>query len=292
MSTDGQTKFLPAVETAPTAALRLHLAGLPETERRVAETVLADPPLVTRESVSDLALRAGSSTATIVRLCRRIGFEGFYRFKIALAEEAGMSRQFGHPDATPSDTSSSVLRSSLLADAQDVADAVSLVDSAAFEQATEVILQATDVLFAGVGSSAPLAQLGSMWFLVSGIHSTAVQDIQALDLTARLLRPGSACVLISHTGASKETVSVAKSATAAGARTIAVTSFGRSPLAKASDIVLATGNRSDARTLELFTTRVVHVALLGALHAAVSARLPKQMSVAKAVADVAGKHLS
>jgi DNA-binding MurR/RpiR family transcriptional regulator len=118
-----------------------------------------------------------------------------------------------------------------------------------------------------------------------------VQDVQALDLTARLLRPGSTCVLISHTGSSKETVAIANSARSASARTVAVTSFKRSPLAKVCDVVLATGNRSDPRTLELFTTRVVHVSLIAALHAAVTAQLPSERDVSRAVADVAGRHL-
>ncbi|MEY2422037.1 MAG: hypothetical protein QOI95_2104 [Acidimicrobiaceae bacterium] len=278
-------------EAAPTAALRMHRLELPAAEARVADAVLEDTSLVTRETVSDLALRAGSSTATVVRLCRRIGFDGFYRFKLALAEEAGMTKQFGHPEVGPTDTSTSILESSMLADARDLADAVALVDPNEFERATDAILNATDLLFAGVGTSAPLAQLGALWFLVVGIHASAVQDIQALDLSARMLRPGSTCVLVSHTGSSKETVAVAKSARAAGARTIAVSSFAGSPLAKACDVVLATGNRNDPRTLELFTTRVVHVALIAALHAAVSAQLPKEMSVSRAIADVAGRHL-
>ena len=95
--------------------------------------------------------------------------------------------------------------------------------------------------------------------------------------------------MISHTGSSKDTVAIAQSARAADARTIAITSFARSPLTKECDIVLATGNRSDPRTLELFTTRVVHVGLLAALHAAVVAQLPND--TASAVADVAGRHL-
>ncbi|HVE95244.1 MAG TPA: MurR/RpiR family transcriptional regulator [Acidimicrobiales bacterium] len=264
---------------------------MPEAEGRVADAVLADPALVTSESVSDLAARAGSSTATVVRLCRRIGFDGFYRFKIALAEEAGMTRQFGHPAVDASDSGMTILESSMLADARDLADAITLVDQAQFDAATEAILNSTDVLFAGVGTSAPLAQLGALWFLVSGVHAFAVQDVQALDLTARLLRPGSSCVLISHTGSSKETVAIAKSAHAAEARTIAVTSFARSPLARACDLVLATGNRNDPRTLQLFTTRVVHVGLIAALHAAVSAKAPRETDLSKAVADVAGRHL-
>src|SRR5712691_5459986 len=91
---------------SPTAALRLHRPALPDAEARVADAVLAEPRLVTSESVGDLAERAGTSTATIVRLCRRVGFEGFYHFKIALAEEVGLTRQFGHPDVTSRDPTS------------------------------------------------------------------------------------------------------------------------------------------------------------------------------------------
>lgn len=198
---------------------------------------------------------------------------------------------FGHPKISSSDTATTVLESSMLADARDLSDAVTLIDRTQFDAAAHAILDATDVLFAGLGTSAPLAQLGAPWFVVAGIHASAVHDVQALELHARLLRPGSACLLISHTGSSKDTVAIARSARAAGARTIAITSFARSPLTKACDIVLSTGNRNDPRTLELFTTRVVHVGILAALHAAVVAQLPDEMDTARAVADVAGRHL-
>jgi DNA-binding MurR/RpiR family transcriptional regulator len=290
MSPLNQTQFHQA-GAGPTTALRRHHAVLPDAEARVADAVLQSPDLVMTESVSDLAARAGSSPATVVRLCRRVGFEGFYRFKIALAEEVGMARQFGHPKVEAHDATT-VLQGALLADARDLSDAVSLVHPAAFDQAAEALLNATDVLFAGVGTSGPLAQLGALWFLVLGIHSMAIQDVQTQDLAARLLRPGSACVLISHTGASKETVAIANSARAAGATAIAITSFARSPLAHACDVVLSTGNINEPRTLELFTTRVVHVSLLGALHATVAARLPADNATFKAVADVTGQHLS
>jgi DNA-binding MurR/RpiR family transcriptional regulator len=294
MAIFSQTKFHPPPpppdSPTPLSALRSHHGALPEAEARIAAAVLDDPVLVTSESVGDLAARAGTSTATVVRLCRRIGFDGFYRFKIELAHEVGMNRQFGHPEIGSSDRVS-VVQSAMVADAREIADAVSMVQVEIFDAAVEAIVNATDVLFAGVGTSGPVAQLGALRFLVLGIHATAVQDVQAQDLAARLLRPGSACVLISHTGSSKETVAIAKSATAAGAATIAVTSFARSPLAKACDLVLSTGNRRDPRTLELFTSRAVHVSLLGALHAGVAARLPSKAGLLKAVSEVAGKHL-
>src|SRR5438093_8575444 len=119
-----QIKFQMA---SPMAALRMHRPGLPDAEARVADAILDQPQLVTNESVGDLALRAGSATATVVRLCRRVGFDGFYRFKIALAEEAGLKRQFGHPPLTATDATT-VLETSMIADARDVVDAISLLE--------------------------------------------------------------------------------------------------------------------------------------------------------------------
>src|SRR5439155_5222136 len=171
---------------SPMAALRMHRPGLPDAEARVADAILDQPQLVTSESVGDLALRAGSATATVVRLCRRVGFDGFYRFKIALAEELGVTRQFGHPPLGPGD-SPSVLHAAMAADAREIADAIGLVDPAAFEQAAEAISRASEVLFAGVGTSGPVAQLGALRFLVLGVRAIAVQDVQAQDLAAPLL---------------------------------------------------------------------------------------------------------
>ena len=252
--------------------------------------MLAQPRLVTNESVGDLAERAGTSTATIVRLCRRVGFEGFYHFKIALAEEVGLTRQFGHPDL-PSGDPGSVLHQAMGADARDIADAGALIDVRAFDAAVDVIAKASEVFFSGVGTSGPIAQLGALRFMVLGLRTTALQDVQAQDLAARLLRPGAACIAISHTGSSKETVNIARSAQAAGATTVGITSFARSPLTKHCDVVLATGNRAEPRTLELFTTRVVHLSLLGALHASVAARRPEPSGVIDAVNEVTGRHL-
>src|SRR3954464_5238511 len=121
-----QTKFhLAARGVAPLSALRAQREVLSEAETRIAAAVLDDPVLVTSESVSDLAARAGTSTATVVRLCRRVGFDGFYRFKISLAHELGMNRQFGHPETGSADPAT-VLQSAMLADAHEIIEAVSL----------------------------------------------------------------------------------------------------------------------------------------------------------------------
>ncbi|MGH8994727.1 MAG: MurR/RpiR family transcriptional regulator, partial [Acidimicrobiales bacterium] len=185
-----------AATGSPLAVLRMQRSGLPAAEARVADAILDSPQLVTSESIGDLAARAGSATATVIRMCRRVGFDGFYRLKISLAQELGAVRQFGHPVILGGDAPS-VLQTAMLADAEEIANAVGLIDPDAFATAVDRLVSAREVLFAGVGTSAPVAQLGALRFLVLGLRATVLVDVQAQDLAARLLPPGSCCVLVS-----------------------------------------------------------------------------------------------
>lgn len=56
-------------------------------EQRVADEILKDPKAVLNLTIEDLAKKAYTSTATIVRLCKKLGFGGYGEFKIKLATE-------------------------------------------------------------------------------------------------------------------------------------------------------------------------------------------------------------
>src|ERR1700753_1965321 len=94
MSTRDGTSVLSTA--GPSAQLRAGLFGLPDAERRVAELLLAQPTEAGYDSVGRLAERAGVSTATVVRLSRRLGYAGYAALKLAIAHEAGRADQFGY----------------------------------------------------------------------------------------------------------------------------------------------------------------------------------------------------
>ena len=64
--------------------VRALYAGLTPSERRVADLVLADPPLATREPISAIARAAGVSQPQVIRFCRSLGFRGLTDFKLGL----------------------------------------------------------------------------------------------------------------------------------------------------------------------------------------------------------------
>lgn len=83
-------------ETAPqTLAKRIHEAfsGLPDGERRIAETVLHDPAELAVATASELAQQAGVSNATVSRFFRRLGYSNFE----AARQEARRMRATGSP---------------------------------------------------------------------------------------------------------------------------------------------------------------------------------------------------
>ncbi len=69
--------------------------ALTPAERLLADALLSDYPVAGLQSITRLAEAAGVSTPTVVRLARKLGFEGFSEFQDTLREEA--SAQFKQP---------------------------------------------------------------------------------------------------------------------------------------------------------------------------------------------------
>ena len=60
--------------------------NLRRSERKVADSVLANAEQIIHYSVSQLAEEAKVSDPTVIRFCRSLGFKGFQDFKIRLAQ--------------------------------------------------------------------------------------------------------------------------------------------------------------------------------------------------------------
>ena len=89
--------------------LREGLAGLPQTERRVAHRLLADYPIAGLQSASDLARATGVSAPTVLRLVTRLGFGAYPEFQRRLREE--LTAQLSSPLAKDAATQDSASRS-------------------------------------------------------------------------------------------------------------------------------------------------------------------------------------
>jgi len=274
------------------ARVRTHLPTLQPSDARVARVVLDQPHLVIYKSASEVAELAETSSATVVRCAQKLGFKGFHALKLALAQELAAFEQASLA-ATPTsaDPRVAVLQKVTQAGAESVRDAAALVDPDAFEAAVAAISAAGRVLFVGVGTSAPFCQDAAYRFAAFGVLAEAPPDVHVQHVQARLLSGDDVCVVVSHTGSTRETLEVTRAARAAGAACVAITSFARSPLTELVDHAIVAGTRELAFRLEAMASRLAHLALLDALLVATAERDPERSGRALALyTDVLGEH--
>jgi RpiR family carbohydrate utilization transcriptional regulator len=270
---DGTTE---AREASPGQAVlartRSLLPSLQASDARVAKVILEEPDAVIYRSVSEVAVAAETSAATVVRCAQKLGFRGFHDLKLALARERATFQAVQPQAQGEVDERLAVLAQVTATGAQAVRDAAALVDPAAFEATVSALADARRVLFAGVGTSAPLTQDAAYRFSAIGLRADAYADAHIQHFQALGLQAGDVCVAISHTGSTRETIEVADAARSGGAVTVAITSFANSPLTELVDEVIVAGTREVAFQLEAMASRLAHLALLDALLVAVAAR--------------------
>lgn len=271
------------------ARIRSLLPSLQPSDRRVARAVLDNPTGIVHLTANDVAAIAGTAASTVVRACQRLGYRGFHDLKLALARDSGANERFVAEEVLDGDAPGDILRKVLASDATAIREAGEAIDAERFTRAVHLLGAARRVLFVGVGTSSPLAQDAAYRFTTVGLHAEAPADTHVQHVTARLLGASDLCVAISHTGSTTETVASASAAREAGAATIALTSFIRSPLTETCDLVLVAGSGETSFRLEAMASRVVHQCLLDALLVALARAQPV---AAQRSLDMAGRVLS
>lgn len=249
------------------AAIR---ASLPPTAGRIADFIRANAADVIHMSVTEVAEGTAASEGSVVGLCQQIGARGFQQVKIALARELVQPVQFIHEDLSRGDRLATVIDKVFKSDLQALQDTQRALDVGAMQAAVDAIRVAKRVEVFGIGSAATVAEDANYRLLRIGIPSHASVDSHVQAITASLCDPATAVITISHSGSTVETLTATRLAKEAGATTICVTNFGKSPLLAHADIVLHTLARETEFRTEAMTSRIAQLAIIDALIAALA----------------------
>jgi DNA-binding MurR/RpiR family transcriptional regulator len=238
----------------------------------VANLIVNAPADVISLGIEALARRAGVSTATVLRLCRSLGFGGYKEFKIALAVEMGRAPAVVFEDVRAGDTPMQIARKVFRADMQAISQTLGLLNERALNRAVTVLNSARRIEVYGVGSSAPIAMDAYYRFLRIGLRVVVVTDSHVQAVSAALLESGDVALVISHTGRTKATLETARLARERGAIVIALTSFLQSPIGDVANIVLVTAAAETAFRVEAMASRIAHLSLIDVLYVSIANR--------------------
>lgn len=89
--------------------IELDLNELPESEKKVAEYILANAKEVLNMTIHELATKAEASSAAVVRFCRSLGIEGFPALKIRLSAEVENTQYVSYFDVESNETVHSII---------------------------------------------------------------------------------------------------------------------------------------------------------------------------------------
>ena len=239
--------------------------SLPPTARRIAEFLIEHAVDVVNMSVTEVAERTDSSEGSVVGLCQQLGARGFQPVKFALARDLVRPVQFIHEDLTEGDDLRTVVDKIFKSGLQAMQDTMKAVSVAELGRAVAAVRKARRVEVFGIGSAATIAEDANYRLLRIGIDSRVSVDSHVQAITASLCSNKSVVLTISHSGSTIETLTATKLAKEAGATTIVVTNYGRSPILKHADIVLNTMARETQFRTEAMTSRIAQLAVIDAL---------------------------
>lgn len=221
--------------------LQEEIDGLPNALARIAKYILENPEKVLHQSVAQLAEFSASGEASILRLCRQIGFSGFRDFKLALAAEVGRPGLVSSAGASP-DAAIQMLHDTL---AENLVIAHSHVDTETLDKVASVLATSRRIDLYGAGMSGVTAELFAYRLLRAGLTAVTFRNASMAHEVANGLGPGCVAIGISISGLTDDTLQFIKGASAAGATTVAITNRARSPIGDAADFMLRAAGLHD-----------------------------------------------
>jgi len=240
---------------------------LRSAEHRAADYLVSQPDQIARCNVADVARGAGCSQATVVRLARKLGYDGFPELRADFRNlEPGPVyeeiRESNHLDARG--IVSRIFDASIVA----LKDTRQLLDMAAYERALDAFVRAERLAFIGIGNAAVVAHDAYLKFLRIGVacFESADPDLQLVVARSQLQR-GDVLLAISYSGASKPLLHAVKQARQTGAVVILITNFPQAPLTRWADIVLLTAVFQKHVSQEVAAKRIAQLCIVESLYA-------------------------
>ena len=195
-------------------------------ESNLAHYITEDPQAVIGKSIHELARLTYTSPSTIVRFCRKMGFQGYREFQQGLMYETALyheSRDVALQDITPKDSTRNVIRKVTSKNVESLRITEKLLDPKVVDACVELLTQCRLVALFGLGASLLAAQDLQLKLLRVDKLCYLAEDWHSQLLYARNLHPDDLAIAFSYSGMTKETIACAKVAKQQGARVITVT---------------------------------------------------------------------
>lgn len=242
-------------------------------EQRVAGFFLQHTDTLVSTPILEVAEACETSKSSVVRLCKRMGYNGYKDFLTALSAELAVQSHRGQTefsDIFPDSSVQSICTIVTQHSVQALENTTRLMDMQAMERAVQAVAQARRIDLYGAGNSGIIAQDAELKLRRIGFNATCAIDGHRQAIWAATLQPGDVAMLFSYYGETTDVLEAMAIAKAHGATTIAITRLGRNSLSLGADIVLNVASTEQLSRSGAMTSRLVMLGVVDMLFTCVS----------------------
>jgi DNA-binding MurR/RpiR family transcriptional regulator len=225
------------------AAIRDKMDSLHPKERDLAAYMLEQPQEAVQLTITELAHRAGGSSATVSRFCRTFHCRNFPEFKRKLAAElAGIEGSAQYQDIVAGNPLPEIVSAITINHLRSLTDTTKQLDLAQLRLAIDALHRANRIDLYGSATSGVVAQDFWSKLIRIGKAAAAFSDPHMQLTSASSLTPRDVAIGISYSGETPETIQSLRCASEQGAVTISITRFGTNPLSSLAKVRLFTSS--------------------------------------------------
>jgi DNA-binding MurR/RpiR family transcriptional regulator len=256
------------------ARIRERLTALTALEAQVIAAMVKQRSIDERTLLKVVAAEARVSEAMVVKLAKKLSFDGFRSLRAALAEHnrlplAEIRQELCDYPSTPA-IAEKVCRASVRA----LEETLSIMSFEGLEQAAQCFYGARQRDLYGLGGSAQVARDAACKFLRIGIRASVFDDGCMMLMSASLLQKGDVAVAFSFSGETPAVLDAVRQAKKNGAKVLAVTNRPASMLTQEADLTLCAAADDSPLIGETAAARMAQLSIVDALFVAVARRNP------------------
>ncbi len=216
------------------SVIRKRYEKLFSAEKKVADFVLQNPDLAVNSNVSELAKQSGVSDATVIRMCHRIGYKGYYEFRLSMARDIGKKQYEGTEIVEYTGAVGQLFQSY----AEGVLEIGKRISDETMGECVKLLKNCNTAHIIAVGNTSSLAQYMGFRLGRLGIKCSFGTTAEFYMNHINLASPDDIVIAISKSGMSKPVLVGMELAKDKGLKCIAITSYDESPIAEFADYIL------------------------------------------------------
>lgn len=209
--------------------IRQRYPGFAQSDKKLADFILAQPDEARHLSSQQLAAEAGVSQSSVVKFAQKLGFKGFPALKLALSEALASNP---HPQSVPvhnqirGDDPLRLVGEKLIKDNVSAMHAsLDINTEEKLRESIGLLRSARRIVVTGIGASGLVAQNFSWKLMKIGLNAVAEQDMHALLATVQAMTNEDLLLAISYSGERREINLAADETLRVGGKILAITGF-------------------------------------------------------------------